>query len=169
MNESDNHSQLSCYLRMRPKEYTMHGQGCGRRFRGGEFRLTSAREVILNIISEKGDHLTVEEIFLSAKNVYHSIGLATVYRTLELLTNTGIVKKLDFGDGMSRYELVKDNKKGHHHHLVCKDCGKVIDYTELADKEKVFIGKLEEKLRNNYNFKIDSHQIRFYGLCEKCK
>ena len=140
-----------------------------RRFRNAGFRLTLPREAILNVFSKNPQHLSAEEIFLSVHKNYPGIGLATVYRTLDLLTQVGLIFKFDFGDGKSRYELASEALKGHHHHMVCTQCGRIIDYSDFMEKEVGFIKALEAELSKKHKFKIHTHQIHFYGLCQRCQ
>jgi Fur family ferric uptake transcriptional regulator len=81
----------------------------------------------------------------------------------------GFLKKFDFGDGQSRYELASGNKKDHHHHLICTKCGKVIDYNDFMNEEIELVKKVEQALSEKYDFEINDHNIQFYGLCNKCK
>ena len=143
------------------------GHGWHGKLRGCGCRLTLPREAILNILSRTDKHPSVDEVFAVVSRSYPGIGIATVYRTLDLLSRTGLVVKFEFGDGKSRYEL-SDSKKGHHHHLVCTKCGKIVDYSDFIDKEVEFFITLEKALSKKHNFKIGSHQIHFFGLCEKC-
>jgi Fur family ferric uptake transcriptional regulator len=139
------------------------------KFRNAGFRLTLPRQAILNVFTKNPKHLSAEEIFLSVHKKYPGIGLATVYRTLDLLTQMGLILKFDFGDRRSRYELASETKKGHHHHMVCSRCGRIIDYSDFMEEEIEFIKRLEAELSKKHKFKINSHQIHFYGLCEKCQ
>ncbi|MCK4926557.1 transcriptional repressor [Candidatus Aerophobetes bacterium] len=139
------------------------------RLRNAGFRLTLPREAILNVFAENPKHLSAEEVFLSVHEKYPGVGLATVYRTLDLLTQVGLVFKFDFGDGKSRYELASEAVKGHHHHMVCTRCGRIVDYSDFMEEEVKFIKGLEAELSKKHNFKIDKHQIHFYGLCEGCR
>lgn len=138
------------------------------RFRGGGYRLTIPRQAILGVLSKSSKHLSAEDIYLAVHKVYPAVGLTTVYRTLELLTQMGVVFKFDFGDGRSRYELAEGPRTRHHHHLVCTGCGRIIDYSEFIDKEVKVLKQIEEGLGRKYDFKIDSHRIHFLGLCDKC-
>lgn len=154
-----------------------HGRGFGMgpgwwhgRFRGCGYRITIPRQEILKVLNQTEEHLSAEEIYLRVHKVYPSVGLTTVYRTLEVLADMGLVFRLEFGDGKARYELVEGPKgKLHHHHLVCTDCGRVIDYTDFISEEKELLDKTEKALSSRHNFKILNHQIHFYGLCNKCK
>lgn len=139
------------------------------RFTNAGFRLTLPRQAILNVLKKTQGHLNAEEIFLSINKNYPGVGFATVYRNLSLLTQMGLVSKFYFGDGQSRYELASEAIKGHHHHIICIRCGKIIDYSDFMEKEVKFIKELEEELSRKHNFKINNHQIHFYGLCERCQ
>ncbi len=139
------------------------------RFRGCGYRVTLGREAILNCLIKADKHLSAEDIYNEIHKTYPAIGLTTIYRTLEILVNMGLVFKFDFGDGRARYELAEGSKKSHHHHhLVCTRCRRVIDYTDFIDEEIELLRKTEKGLSKKYNFDITNHVIQFYGLCEKC-
>jgi len=127
------------------------------------------REVILDILSGAEGHLSAEDIYMKVHPKYPNVGLTTIYRTLDVLSNLGMIYKLDFGDGRARYELAEGPEGAHHHHhLVCTDCNKVIDYTDFIDDEIELLRQTENGLSRKYNFKITNHVIQFYGLCDKC-
>lgn len=148
----------------------MHGppwwQG---KFMASGYRPTLSRQAILDVIARTPGHLSAQELFPLVRRIYPRIGLATVYRTLDMLTRMGVLNRFDFGDGQNRYELTANDKEEHHHHLICVQCGRIIDYSDFSDKETKFIEELEGGLAERYRFKINSHQIHFYGLCEKCR
>lgn len=139
------------------------------KFSGCGYRLTAGREAILDILSKSEGHLSAEDIYMKLHPKYLNVGLTTVYRTLDVLSNLGMVYKFDFGDGRARYELA-DGPKGahHHHHLVCTSCNRVVDYTDFINKEVELLQQTEKGLEKKYNFKINSHIIQFYGLCREC-
>jgi Fur family ferric uptake transcriptional regulator len=140
------------------------------KIRGCGYRLTVPRQAILDVLSKTSQHLSAEDIYLTVHKVYPAIGLTTVYRTLELLVQTGMVFKFDFGDGRARYELSEGpGSIGHHHHLVCTGCGRIIDYRDFIDEEIELLKQTEKGLSRKYKFKITNHLIQFYGLCEKCQ
>ncbi|MFA6635811.1 MAG: transcriptional repressor [Candidatus Omnitrophota bacterium] len=144
--------------------------GWGGRFRGCGYRMTVPRQAIVDVLSSTDKHLSAEEIYMKIHNSYPSVGLTTVYRTLEVLSHMGMVSKFDFGDGRGRYELrMGDKDEHHHHHLICTKCKRVINYTEFIDEELDFLKRAEKGLSRKYNFDIKDHMIQFYGLCEKCK
>ena len=146
---------------MRPK---WHGK-----FKGHGYRITVPREAIMHVLHKTNKHLSAEDVYLETYKLYPQVGLTTVYRTLELLTQMGLIFKFDFGDGRARYELAERPKGGHHHHLICTECKRVIDYTEFSDEEIKFLKMAKKNLAKKYNFDIKNHLIRFYGLCDKCK
>ena len=140
------------------------------KLRGYGHRLTIPRRAILDVLSKTTGHPSAEEIYLQVHKTYPAIGLTTVYRTLELLVQNGLIFKFDFGDGRARYELTESQKSiGHHHHLVCTCCGRVIDYTDFIDEEVELLQKTEKALSKKYSFTITNHLIQFYGLCDRCK
>lgn len=141
---------------------------CGQ-FKGCGYRMTVPRQAIMDVLCGSGKHLSAEEIYMRVHKTYSNIGLATVYRTLELLTRMGLAVKFDFGDGRARYEPAGDNEKAHHHHLICTKCKRIIEYTEFIDEEMEFLERAEKGLSEKYDFDIKSHMIGFYGLCDKCK
>ena len=145
------------------KDLWWHG-----RFRGCGYRITVGRQAILDVLNRSDKHLSTEDIYIKVHSAYPAIGLTTVYRTLEILVNMGLVFKFDFGDGRARYELAEGSRAKHHHHLVCTNCNRVIDYADFIDDEVELLQKTEKGLSKKYNFKITSHLIQFYGLCDKC-
>jgi len=132
-------------------------------------RLTKSREAILDILNNTGKHLNVEQIHKEALKISSNVGLSTIYRNLELLVRIGLVWKFDVGDNKARYEIAECQNEGHHHHLICKKCNSIIDYSDSIDNEKDFIGKRKKHLSSKYNFKIENHCIDFFGVCSKCR
>lgn len=124
----------------------------------------------MNLLRNTEKHLSAEDIYIDAVRINPSIGLTTVYRTLDLFSQIGVVQKCDFGDGRARYELA-DNplKKSHHHHLVCVKCKTIVDYTDFIGEELELMQKTEKALSLKHRFKIFNHTIHFYGICSKCR
>jgi Fur family ferric uptake transcriptional regulator len=147
-----------------------HGHGWGRMLKGCGFRLTSAREAVLDILNTTEEHLSAEDIYLLLRGTYPGIGLTTVYRTLDILEQMRIVHRFEFGQDRAKYELTEEyGHKQHHHHLICKACGRIIDYYDFVDEEKSFIDKTENALEKKHAFEIKEHLIHFYGVCPECK
>lgn len=129
-----------------------------------DYRLTPQREAILRIlIEQQAEHLSADEIYLASKQRFPEIGLATVYRTLDLFEQLGIVYKLDSGDGQARYEFKEHGERHYHHHLICVTCGKIIEFNEDL------IQNLEQIFAERANFKITDHSLRFFGICDECQ
>lgn len=127
------------------------------------YKLTLQRRAILDIIvKSEGKHLTAEELYDEVKKECPEIGLATVYRTLQLLEEMKILSKLDIGDGSSRYELIHEDENHQHHHLICNNCGKVIEV------KGDLLESLEHNIEEKYDFKVLNHSVKFYGLCSEC-
>ena len=127
-----------------------------------KYKMTSQRQVILKAFVER--HMSAEEVFELVKKMAPDIGLATVYRTLDLFTEMDLLKKLDFDDGCSRYELNDRDNEGHfHHHLICLGCGKV---WECQDD---LLETLESILQKQLHFHTVDHQLKVYGYCEECE
>ncbi len=129
----------------------------------GAYKITPQREVILRAFVEHGrGHLSAEDVYNLVKSRNPDIGLATVYRTLELLAELDILQKMDFGDGRSRYEF-SDKEEHHHHHLVCLQCHRVAEFDDDL------LETLEAVVARKSKFKIIDHDLKFYGLCRDCQ
>ena len=153
-----------------PRGNRIMNQGWGGKFKGCGYRMTVPRQAIMDVLQKAKEHLSAEDIYLEVHKLFPQVGLTTVYRTLELLTEMGMVFKFDFREGRSRYELIESsNKEDHHHHLVCTECKRIIDYNEFIDDELEFINRAEKGLSKKYNFEIKNHIIQFYGICDKCR
>ncbi|HMK36434.1 MAG TPA: Fur family transcriptional regulator [Desulfomonilaceae bacterium] len=138
---------------------------------GRGHRMTEGREVVAGVLARAamGEHLSAEDIFLKAHGENPSIGLTSVYRTLDLLVHLGLIHKFDFGDGRARYEMAEGSRVGkHHHHLVCTGCSTIVDYDDFIDEELKLLKKTEEGLSLKFGFKITGHIVQFHGLCSQC-
>jgi Fur family ferric uptake transcriptional regulator len=118
-------------------------------------RLTEQRRVIAEIISESQDHPDVEELHARAAARDERISLATVYRTVKLFEEAGLLDKLEFGDGRARYE---DADREHHDHLIDMKSGAVI---EFVDPE---IEKLQERIAERLGYRLMGHRLELYGV-----
>jgi Fur family ferric uptake transcriptional regulator len=132
-------------------------------------RLTTPRRAIVDFFHMEKGHFTAEEVFEKLSEKYPGIGVATVYRTLSVLADFGILNRFDFGKGKAKYELSDGHEGVRHHHLVCSACGKIMEYDDFMDEEKSFFNKIEETLSARYNFLIKGHSLYFYGFCRECK
>lgn len=132
-------------------------------FAAQQYKLTPQREAIVKVLLDnEKDHLSVEEVYMMVKSTYPHLGLATVYRTLELLCELHIVEKMNFGDGVARYDL-RDNDHDHmHHHLICSVCGRL---EEIKDD---WLLELESRVEREYGFKVTDHRLDFKGTYQTC-
>ena len=151
-----------------PGRRRMMSPGWGGKFRGCGYRMTVPRQAIMDVLSGTDKHLSAEDVYMKVHKMSPDVGLTTVYRTLDLLTQMGLVVKFDFGDGRARYELIEGTKSEHHHHLICTNCKRIIEYTDFMDKEMEFLRLAEKGLSKKYSFNIKHHIIQFYGLCDRC-
>ena len=130
-----------------------------------QHKITPQRQSILQIfIDRPGEHLSAEDVHGILRENQSSFGLATVYRSLELLTELGLLQKLELGDGRSRYELnTADPATHHHHHLICLNCGEITEFNEdLLDD-------LEATILEKSGFMVMDHQVKFFGYCQECQ
>ena len=130
------------------------------------YKMTPQRKEILKIFVEQSDrhHMSAEDVYGILRENESEIGLATVYRALDLLSELGILVQVDFGDGCARYELnTADPKIHHHHHLICVKCRKVIEF------EEDLLDDLEETIANESGFQIINHEVKFFGYCKDCR
>ena len=127
------------------------------------YKLTAQRECILGIIIENKDkHLTVDEIYKYVYEKNRTIGIATVYRTILLFEELGVISKLIFDDRIIRYELSSLDEEHTHHHLICVKCNKIMEVKEDLLEE------LEKQVEDKYEFKILDHNLKILGICNKC-
>jgi Fur family ferric uptake transcriptional regulator len=123
------------------------------------YRLTPQRIMILSAIENSDDHISAEEIHAQVVAKYPNVNISTVYRTLELLKHLDLVTETDLGEGRVRYHPAD---KGHHHHLVCKECGAIIDLDESV------IAPVKETLLHEYKFIADLEHLAIFGRCVNC-
>jgi Fur family ferric uptake transcriptional regulator len=131
------------------------------RLRRKSRRLTGPREAILRFLRAQAHPLSNKEIFAGLPS--EQCDLATVYRSMHLLENMGMVKRFDFGDGMARFELVAEGDDGHHHHLVCTRCAGVVEI------EECLLDEVENHLARCSGFKGVTHKLEFFGICPRCQ
>jgi len=123
------------------------------------YRMTPQRAMIVAAIEKSTNHISAEDIYASVVTKYPHVNISTVYRTLDLLKEHGLVTETDLGNGRVSYH---PTSKGHHHHLVCHECGTIIDLDETA-----FID-LKQKLKNKYGFTADIEHLAIFGHCDNC-
>lgn len=129
----------------------------------GGYKITNQRKVVLETLYEhRKAHLTVDEVYQYVRETNPEIGLATVYRNIQILNRLGIIEKISFDDKDIRYEIFYEDIPLHHYHLICKQCGEV-DEIELD-----FIDRYKDLLKDEKGFEGIDAQIKIYGLCSKC-
>ena len=128
-------------------------------------KITKQRMVVLKALASCEDkHLTAEEIYEIVKADFPEIGLATVYRTIQLLVELDLVESIQLGDGYVRYEIGKfqGEETHYHHHLICLECGKIISFRDdLLDE-------LEARIMESASFQVINHEVKLYGYCKEC-
>lgn len=129
-------------------------------------KVTRQRLLVLSVLEQNnGSHMTAEDVYERVSEDYPEIGLATVYRTLQLLWDMQLVDRISFDDGCVRYELghLFDGEERHnHHHLICRSCRRVIPFdADLLDD-------LERHIEKATGFHVLDHELKFYGVCREC-
>ena len=124
------------------------------RCRNAGIRMTGQRRLIIKVLENSKDHPDVETLFERSNKIDNKVSIATVYRTVKLLQNAGILEKLEFNDGRSRFE---DAVRKHHDHLIDLDTGKVI---EFIDEE---IEHIQKKIANKLGYNLVGHKLELYG------
>lgn len=128
------------------------------------YKYTWQRDKVFTVFADHiKDHLTTEEVYNIISKDYPEIGIATVYRTLQLFHKLGILDQIIFEDNIVRYELRLPTTGHRHHHLICLNCGKIIEVN--VDK----LEAIEEEITTKYKFKIKDHSLKFIGYCEDCQ
>ena len=127
------------------------------------YKLTKQRKDILRVMIEHHDkHLSCDEIYRYVIDRNKDLGIATVYRTLQLFETLDIVYKINFDDGVSRYELNSGTEDHQHHHLICLECG------DVSEVKLDLLEALEHEIETSSNFTIVNHNVKFYGYCNDC-
>jgi Fur family transcriptional regulator, ferric uptake regulator len=122
-------------------------------------RRTRSQERILNLLKILKQEISAQDIYLELRNHGQSIGLATIYRSLDVLKLEGVVQARTLANGESLYSFIKEDK----HYLTCLQCGDSIPINECP------VQALEEQLHKSYQFKIYYHMLEFFGLCTQCQ
>ncbi len=133
---------------------------CKEELRSASLKATPARLGVLELLeaSEKPLDVATMIAYLEEKNI--SADHATVFRIINLFTEKGLTKQIQFNEGKFRYEL---NNKTDHHHLVCEKCGDIEDISDCN------INALEKEIEKKKHFKVNSHSLEFYGICKNCQ
>ena len=124
------------------------------------YKLTPQRRVVIQAIASNQEHLTPAAIYERVHQAQPNIGLVTIYRTLEILARLKLICELHAGESCRSYTI---SAPGHHHHLICSNCGKVIDFPGCELEEA------QQSLSKQTGFRIDEHLLEFIGLCQACQ
>lgn len=125
-----------------------------------KLKSSSRRELILETLASIGRHVTAEELLREVRQHDTRIGAATVYRTLRVFQDSGIVAERRFEGGATRFEVVGDE---HHDHLICVACGLIIEFEdEVVERE-------QQRVASGYGFELRSHRHELYGVCAPCR
>ncbi len=124
-------------------------------------RRTGQRDLILEIFLSTEEHLTSEDLHGLVHKMDPTVGLTTVYRTLKLLTEAGLAREVRFGDNKTYYEHHYNHE--HHDHMICTDCGKVIEFMSPD------IEDLQDQMASNFGFRPTHHSLRMWGVCAECQ
>lgn len=125
------------------------------------FKITPQRRLVISAIFRSRRHLTPAAIYEKVHRQNPSVGLVTVYRTLEVLGGLGLICEMHTGNGSRSFMMRRPAE--HHHHLICSDCGRVVDFTDCN------LDKLEQRLARETRFKINGHLLEFLGQCRECR
>ena len=124
------------------------------------YRLTPQRQVVIQTIASSQDHLTPTAIYEKVHHDHPNIGFITIYRTIDMLAKLKLICELHAGGSCRSYTISAPER---HHHLICSNCGKVVDFTGSD------FGKLEQRLSQETGFEIEDHLLEFIGLCQTCQ
>ncbi len=124
------------------------------------YRLTPQRMMILEAIADSDGHISAEEIHEKVRVAYPYLDISTVYRTLDLLKTLHLVSETDMGLGHSQYELLS---KGLHHHLICSECGKILDV------ENSCLDSLRLAIEQEHDFHAEIDHLAIFGICGHCR
>ena len=130
----------------------------------GKYKMTRQREIVFNAMNSKPHlHFTVEDILDIVHEAHPEIGVATIYRTLQIFIQTGIVQRLDLLNRRAYYEISEQK----HHHMICLSCGAIVEVTDEATEAVLNMVKIKKQVLND--FRVVDCQIYFYGYCKNCQ
>lgn len=131
--------------------------------KNGYKNTTQRDDMFLALEKHAGKHLSPEQLHAVLTEEGNHVGIATIYRTLQIFESLGIVHKLDFDDRAYRYEIVNESEDHMHHHLICQRCDGVTEiYVDLLET-------LEEIVETDYGFTITDHAVKIFGVCAACQ
>ena len=129
--------------------------------RGSDLRFTPQRQTILEVFLESEGHVEADDLFLEIQKIDSSIGIATVYRTLNLFVECGLARQNVLGRGQKSFE--KLYRQGHHDHLICLQCRNIVEF------EHPLIEKYQLEICQSHGFTLNQHRMEIYGYCSSCQ
>lgn len=144
------------------------GHGGGGPFRGRGFRLTVPRQIILEILEQSAEYLSADDVYLQVHERHPGIGLATVYRTLQLLAEIGMVHRIDTGEGKARYKLAEQDERRRREVLICSNCRRSFPVDEIPEEQHKLLDQLEELVKADQGFTVQQDVLQLYGVCREC-
>jgi len=128
---------------------------------GAGYRWGGARAAVVELLGRQNCCLSAQEIFDRLRKARRPVGIASVYRALDVLTELRLVKRVDTGDGIARFEPAEADGD-HHHHLVCRDCGKVEAFSDLRLERAI------DRVAGGLGYSVDEHEVVLVGACADC-
>lgn len=125
-------------------------------------KVTRQRELIAEVFFADGGHLSAEDLLAQVRAHDQRVSLATVYRTLKLLGESGLAEPHNFGDGQTRYEPAVGDEH-HHDHIICVQCGKIVEFVNED------IERLQHEIATAHGFTLTDHRMELYGVCPDCQ
>jgi Fur family transcriptional regulator, ferric uptake regulator len=133
-------------------------------------RWTKPRQQIFRLLMQRRRHpLSAKEIYVLLRPAGHDIGIATIYRTLDLLDKAGLLRKVQCKGGQVKYQCRRADQPDHLCHLICTVCGTVLNYREFKKEDLGRAGRTEEMLARKSGFLIKDYNIEYFGFCKKCR
>lgn len=125
------------------------------------FRLTEVRRVVIKVLTESETALSAQEIYDQARENGHSLGIASVYRTLEVLTDLGLIQQIHQPQGCQAYWPAVT---GHKHYMICTKCGRIVTFVGQEDLKGLF-----QEVEENSGYQVQDHWLQLFGICQDCQ
>ena len=131
------------------------------RLREGGHKVTNARLTVLNVLESHDGHMTSADVLEAVADVDESIGRASVFRTLDLFTQLALIRPTYINSSLTPTYVLMPG--GHHHHIICTNCNRVIEFHDCG------LGDLTNRLESEHGVQLTGHLLEFYGLCDACQ
>lgn len=130
--------------------------------------MTGPRRLILDVLESADEYMSAEQVYMEVYRRHPGVGIATVYRTLQLLAEVGTAQRVDTGEGKARYKLAPAGERRQRVILVCSNCSRTIPVTDLGDQDQQRITQLEGSMSRNTGFAVAQSLVQFFGTCAEC-